>query len=215
MEEDPTPVPSVGLRKHLITNDEGVITGEETSVDLGHTESGRVPAGVCICAAPKLMFCFPSKVRPEFLLPLLAHFLARLRHYSMCIRVTGRSCFEQIFSSRAYCVRGTKGAESTALSRSLLSEVALCLSLLYLHKTHVTSTWITHKHLSYPPGSLSLFPASNVAHGCWHRQRLVVSPPFNPCFLHLQPAVPNRHACSMHSSRGGAIVYDRAGYSNL
>lgn len=46
MEEDPTPVPSVGLRKHLITNDEGVITGEETSVDLGHTESGQVPGRV-------------------------------------------------------------------------------------------------------------------------------------------------------------------------
>lgn len=42
MEEDPTPVPSVGSRKHLITNEEGVITGEETLVDLGHTESGYV-----------------------------------------------------------------------------------------------------------------------------------------------------------------------------
>lgn len=45
MEEDPTPVPSVGTRKHLITNEEGVITGEETSVDLGHTESGQVAVG--------------------------------------------------------------------------------------------------------------------------------------------------------------------------
>lgn len=42
MEEDPTPVPSVGSRKHLITNEDGVITGEETLVDLGHTESGYV-----------------------------------------------------------------------------------------------------------------------------------------------------------------------------
>lgn len=48
MEEDPTPVPSVGSRKHLITNEDGVITGEETLVDLGHTESGYVYAAAAV-----------------------------------------------------------------------------------------------------------------------------------------------------------------------
>lgn len=62
MEEDPTPVPSVGLRKHLITNDEGVITGEETSVDLGHTESGQVP-WACVCAcSPEVDVCFSISI---------------------------------------------------------------------------------------------------------------------------------------------------------
>lgn len=42
MEEDPTPIPSVGLRKHLITNEDGVITGSVCAEDLGHTESGYV-----------------------------------------------------------------------------------------------------------------------------------------------------------------------------
>lgn len=40
MEEDPTPIPSVGMRKSLITDAKGVITGEEVEQDLGHTESG-------------------------------------------------------------------------------------------------------------------------------------------------------------------------------
>eukprot|EP00903_Cladosiphon_okamuranus_P007572 g7346.t1 len=54
MEEDPTPVPSVGLRKQLITNEEGVITGEETSVDLGHTESGMHLDKIIMCEVPNL-----------------------------------------------------------------------------------------------------------------------------------------------------------------
>ena len=40
MEEDPTPIPSIGMRKSLITDAKGVITGEEVEQDLGHTESG-------------------------------------------------------------------------------------------------------------------------------------------------------------------------------
>lgn len=40
MEEDPTPIPSMGMRKSLITDAKGVITGEEVEQDLGHTESG-------------------------------------------------------------------------------------------------------------------------------------------------------------------------------
>lgn len=42
MEEDPTPIPSMGMRKSLIMNDEGVVTGEEVGEDLGHTDSGYV-----------------------------------------------------------------------------------------------------------------------------------------------------------------------------
>ena len=66
MEEDPTPVPSVGTRKQLITNEDGVITGEETSLDLGHTESGQVPFGmllqpeVDVCTLPKFDVIDPS-----------------------------------------------------------------------------------------------------------------------------------------------------------
>lgn len=40
MEEDPTPIPSMGMRKSLIMNEEGVVTGEEVGQDLGHTDSG-------------------------------------------------------------------------------------------------------------------------------------------------------------------------------
>lgn len=40
MEEDPTPIPSMGTRKSLIMDAKGVITGEEVEEDLGHTESG-------------------------------------------------------------------------------------------------------------------------------------------------------------------------------
>lgn len=43
MEEDPTPIPTTGLRKSLIMNDKGVVTGEEMGEDLGHTASGYVP----------------------------------------------------------------------------------------------------------------------------------------------------------------------------
>lgn len=40
MEEDPTPVPSMGMRKALIMDREGAIQGEEARQDASHTNSG-------------------------------------------------------------------------------------------------------------------------------------------------------------------------------
>lgn len=57
MEEDPTPIPSMGMRKSLITDAKGVITGEEVEQDLGHTESGcDVFAAFYVWNVLKLMF---------------------------------------------------------------------------------------------------------------------------------------------------------------
>lgn len=73
MEEDPTPVPSLGSRKHLITNEDGVITGEETSVDLGHTESGQVPAPGHVYVSATTMLMFASYKVVQVLADLLMH----------------------------------------------------------------------------------------------------------------------------------------------
>ncbi|CAN0147665.1 unnamed protein product [Ectocarpus sp. 6 AP-2014] len=65
MEEDPTPIPSVGLRKHLITNEDGVITGSVCAEDLGHTESGMFLDKIIMCEVPNLNVKFPSSLAPN------------------------------------------------------------------------------------------------------------------------------------------------------
>lgn len=53
----------MGMRKSLITDAKGVITGEEVEQDLGHTESGMVLNKIIMCEVPNLSVRFaPSLV---------------------------------------------------------------------------------------------------------------------------------------------------------
>ncbi|CAN0067046.1 unnamed protein product, partial [Choristocarpus tenellus] len=65
MEENPTPVLSAGRRKSLITNMDGVVTGEEITMGLGRTESGMVLDRIVLCEVPNLGAKFTPSMFPN------------------------------------------------------------------------------------------------------------------------------------------------------
>ncbi|CAM9846235.1 unnamed protein product [Ascophyllum nodosum] len=65
MEEDPTPIPSMGMRKALILDDEGVIRGEETNQDASHTNSGMYLEKIVLCKVHHLSETFTPTRTPN------------------------------------------------------------------------------------------------------------------------------------------------------
>lgn len=75
MEEDPTPIPSMGMRKSLITDAKGVITGEEVEQDLGHTESGCDIRLFQINVLKLMFICLPRAYQVRRLARLCPHLM--------------------------------------------------------------------------------------------------------------------------------------------